>query len=104
MNELDEYAKNVNERIEKLEKQNKEKQDKLNKVEEKNKALMLLLEWMTECDFGLDNIFNEEDINMTEEQFEKATKNMEYNESLIYYAELYLQIIKGEDKLGDDDK
>lgn len=84
--------------IRNLIKQNKEKQDKLNKVEEKNKALMLLVEWMTECDFGLDNIFNEEDINMTEEQFDKATENMEYNESLIYYAELYLQIIKGEAK------
>lgn len=33
MNELDEYVKNVNERIDKLEKQNKEKQDKLDKIE-----------------------------------------------------------------------
>lgn len=99
-------------RIKDLEDKNKEKQDhlnnvlndcdllqhKLDKIEEKNKALMLLLEWMTECNFGLENIFNEDDINMTKEQFEKVTENMEYNESLIYYAELYLQIIKGEDK------
>lgn len=60
-------------------------------LQQENKQLKLLLNWMVECDFGLDNIFNEDDINMTEEMFIKKTENMDYIESLIYYAKLYLE-------------
>ena len=75
--------------------------NKIEKIKEENKSLKLLLDWMVDCDFGLDNIMNEDDINMTEEEFEKITKNMNYNEMLIYYAKLYLKnqpIIDGSDE------
>ncbi len=56
-----------------------------------------LIEWIKECDFGFDNFVNdyEEDINMTEEEFDKETENMSYTESMIHYAKLYIKT-KGE--------
>lgn len=71
--------------------------DKIEELQQENEAMKKLIEWISECDFGFDNFVNdyEEDINMTEEEFDKETENMSYIESMIHYAKLYIKI-KGE--------
>ncbi len=54
------------------------------------KAVQLLLEWSKQCDFGFDNFRDDEIINW--EEFEKETENMDYTESMIYYANKYLNM------------
>lgn len=44
------------------------------------RALELLVEWVTECDFGYDNIPDLYD------KYKKDIENMGYNEGLIYIA------------------
>ena len=53
---------------------------KLDSLEEENKALRLLLEWATECDFGYDN-FPEE-----YEKYKEEIEGMDYREGMIYIA------------------
>ena len=47
----------------------------------KEKALMLLLEWAIECDFGYDNFPDEY------EKYKDEIKDMGYIEGMIYIAE-----------------
>lgn len=72
------------------------------KSEEKvtrQEALELLLKWAVECDFGLDNIaldiFYDEwdESKVPRNEFEERTKDMNYIESLIEYARIYLEPI-----------
>lgn len=53
------------------------------------KALRLLLEWANQCDFGLDNIMDE--CIVDSEEFEKRCENLEYTESMILYAMMWLE-------------
>jgi hypothetical protein len=69
-------------REEELAKQNEQLKQEL-------EPLKLLLEWATECDFGLDNIINEDEVDI--EKFDKDTENMGYTESIIHYAKMYLE-------------
>ena len=56
----------------------------VHKLEKENKILKQLLEWAGECGFGLDNfIDNDSDI----DKFYEETKDMDYIESMIYFAE-----------------
>lgn len=55
------------------------------KKNKRNKALMLLLNWAEECDFGYDN-FPEE-----YERYEKDIEDMDYIEGMIYIAEKVLE-------------
>ena len=90
--------------IHELEEKNKELKEKLDKyenpkdmtlfamwctekVKEENKALLTLINWAVECDFGFDNFANDEYVNW--EEFEKESNDMNYIESMIYYAEKY---------------
>lgn len=59
------------------------------RLKEENKALHTLVEWAEECGFGFDN-FTDDAINW--EEFEEESKNMDYIESMIYYAKKYNQI------------
>lgn len=54
---------------------------------EENKALLTLINWAVECDFGFDNFANDEYVNW--EEFEKESNDMNYIESMIYYAKKY---------------
>ena len=61
----------------------------LKELEKENKALRLLLNWAEECGFGFDN-FADDDV-VDYEQFEKEYKDLDYIESMIKYAEIYLE-------------
>jgi uncharacterized protein YihD (DUF1040 family) len=65
----------------------KDTQPDYKKILEENKALKLLLEWMVECDFGLENIMDD---TIDEAKFEEETKDMSYSDSIIHYAKMYL--------------
>lgn len=71
----------------------KKMQEQLSQLQQENEAMKQLIEWIEECDFGFDNFVNdfEEDIKMTEEEFDKETENMSYIESMIHYAKLYIK-------------
>lgn len=59
-------------------------------------ALELLLGWAIQCDFGLDNVAVDycgkwDDSIISYEEFEERTKNMNYTESMIEYAKIYIE-------------
>lgn len=54
------------------------------KESKRNKALMLLLNWAEECDFGYDNFPDEYD------RYKKDIEDMDYIEGMIYIAEKVL--------------
>lgn len=60
----------------------------VHKLEKENRALKKLLEWAEECGFGFDQ-FSDDTFNWDE--FEEKTANMSYLESMIYYAERWLE-------------
>lgn len=62
--------------------------DNWNSLREENKALRLLLNWAEECDWGFDN-FRDDDV-IDWEEFEEESEDMDYIESMIYYAKKYL--------------
>lgn len=61
----------------------------------KTKALMLLLNWAVECDFGYDN-FPEE-----YERYKDDIKDMEYIEGMIYIAEKVLEEKRNESNISN---
>ena len=69
------------------------KNRKIEQLNKKNKALLLLLNWAEECDWGFDNFRDDDVVNW--EEFEKVSENSDYIESMIKYAEMYLES-KGE--------
>lgn len=66
----------------------------ITQLEKRNKALMLLLNWAEECDWGFDN-FRSDDV-VDWDDFEKESENLGYIESMIKYAEIYLEKTKEE--------
>ena len=57
-------------------------------LEKENKALRQLLIWAEECGFGFDNIGEwEYDI----DNYYENTKDMDYIDSLVWYAERWLE-------------
>jgi len=66
----------------------------LEKIEKRNEALMLLLNWAEECDWGFDNFRSDDVVDWNE--FEKESENLGYIESMIKYAEIYLEKTKEE--------
>ena len=87
----DEYKGTLQEQINEL-------QSDWNSLREENKALRLLLNWAEECDWGFDN-FRDDDV-IDWEEFEKETEDMDYIESMIFYAKKYLEMnkLEGKDK------
>ena len=71
-----------------LESESNKLQSNWNSLREENKALRLLLNWAEECDWGFDNFRDDDVINW--EEFEKETEDMDYIESMIFYAKKYL--------------
>ena len=69
------------------------KNRKIEQLNKKNKALLLLLNWAEECDWGFDN-FRDDDV-IDWDNFEKETEDLDYIESMVKYAEMYLES-KGE--------
>lgn len=69
------------------------KNRKIEQLNKKNKALLLLLNWAEECDWGFDN-FRDDDV-IDWDNFEKEAENLDYIESMVKYAEMYLES-KGE--------
>lgn len=74
---------------------NKEEYKMMSELLQYAKSCRLVIEWAEQCDFGFDNIatdysgdWNEEII--SEKQFNEETKDMDYTESLIYYANIYM--------------
>lgn len=62
----------------------------MEKIVKENKALRQLLEWAIECDFGFDQFASD----MPQEEwneFQKETAGMSYLDSMIYYAERWLE-------------
>lgn len=66
-------------------------------LKEESEALLTLLNWAEECDFGFDNFRNDDVVNWKE--FDKETKDSGYIESMIIYAKKYneIQNLKEED-------
>lgn len=73
--------------IGKLQQENKQLEKVWNIIKEENKALLTLINWAVECDFGFDNFADDEYVNW--EKFEKESNDMNYIESMIYYAKKY---------------
>lgn len=69
------------------------KNRKIEQLNKKNKALLLLLNWAEECDWGFDNFRDDDVVNW--DNFEKEAENLNYIESMVKYAEMYLES-KGE--------
>lgn len=65
------------------------KNKKIEQLNKKNKALLLLLNWAEECDWGFDN-FRDDDV-IDWDNFEKEAENLDYIESMVKYAEMYLE-------------
>ena len=59
-------------------------------IEEENKALKQLLEWAEECGFGLDELLNWDYEDFDYDRFKKETAEMDYLDSMIYYADWWL--------------
>ena len=53
-----------------------------------NRALRLLLKWAEECGFGFDNFIDD---TIDWKKFKKETKDMNYLDSMIYYAERWIE-------------
>ena len=53
-----------------------------------NRALRLLLKWAEECGFGFDNFIDD---TFDWKKFKKETKDMNYLDSMIYYAERWIE-------------
>lgn len=70
-----------------------DKNKKIEQLNKKNKALLLLLNWAEECDWGFDN-FRDDDV-IDWDNFEKETEDLDYIENMVKYAEMYLES-KGE--------
>ena len=66
-----------------------DKNKKIEQLNKKNKALLLLLNWAEECDWGFDN-FRDDDV-IDWDNFEKETEDLDYIESMVKYAEMYLE-------------
>lgn len=63
--------------------------DYITNLQKENKALRLLLNWAKECDWGFDN-FSDDDV-VDWEKFEEVSKDLDYIDSMIKYAEMYLE-------------
>lgn len=59
------------------------------KIIQENRALRKLLEWVEECGFTLDQIWD--DSFLDEDKFIEDTKNMDYIDIMIYYAEKWIE-------------
>lgn len=59
----------------------------VHKLEKENRALRKLLEWAEECGFGFDNIITDLD---EYNKFCEETNDMNYLDSMIYYAERWM--------------
>ena len=65
------------------------KDDEIKELQKENKALRKLLEWAEECDFGFDQIAADDDFDF--DKFYEETQDMNYIDSLIYYAERWIE-------------
>ena len=83
----------IQEALDRAVEDNRKLEKDLHYIHEENKALRLLLNWAEECDWGFDN-FRDDDV-VDWEEFEKVSENLDYIESMIKYAEMYLES-KGE--------
>ena len=61
----------------------------VHKLEKENKALRKLLEWAEECDFTFDQIWDDDFLD--EDKFLEDTKDMDYIDTMIYYAERWIE-------------
>lgn len=84
---LENDSKTTNDMIFELQEENKQLEKVWNIIKEENKALLTLINWAVECDFGFDNFVDDEYVNW--EEFEKESNDMNYIESMIYYAKKY---------------
>ena len=66
-----------------------DKNKKIEQLNKKNKALLLLLNWAEECDWGFDS-FRDDDV-IDWDNFKKETEDLNYIESMVKYAEMYLE-------------
>ena len=83
----------IQEALDKAVEDNRKSEKDLHYIHKENEALRLLLNWAKECDWGFDNFRNDDVVNW--EEFEKVSENLNYIESMIKYAEMYLES-KGE--------
>ena len=67
---------------------NKQMNRELERLYKREKALLLLLNWAEECDWGFDNFVDNEVVDWDE--FEKCSEDLSYIESMIKYAEMYI--------------
>jgi hypothetical protein len=79
----------IQEALDKAVEDNRKLEKDLQYICEENKALRLLLNWAEECDFGFDQFVNNDIVDW--EEFEEESKDMNYIESMIYYAKKYLE-------------
>lgn len=56
---------------------------------QENRALRKLLEWADECGFTFDQIWD--DSFLDEDKFVEDTKDMDYIDTMIYYAERWIE-------------
>lgn len=75
------------------------KDDEIAELRLENKALRQLLEWAEECDFGLDQIVADDDFDF--DKFYEETQDMNYIDSLIWYAKEYLKNKKNNINKGE---
>ena len=61
----------------------------VHRLEKENKALKQLLEWTDECGFTFDQIWNDDFLD--EDKFIEDTKGMDYIDTMIYYAERWIE-------------
>ena len=61
----------------------------VHKLEKENKALRKLLEWTDECGFTFDQIWDDDFLD--EDKFIEDTKSMDYIDTMIYYAERWIE-------------
>lgn len=83
----------IQEALDKAVEDNRKLEKDLHYIHKENEALRLLLNWAEECDWGFDNFRDDDVVNW--EEFEKESENLDYIESMIKYAEMYLKS-KGE--------
>lgn len=58
-------------------------------ITQENRALRKLLEWADECGFTFDQIWD--DSFLDEDKFIKDTKDMNYIDTMIYYAKRWIE-------------